>query len=68
MNGTDFISESALGIRDEKLSYAALAYFCPLGYFAIPLPRLRRLFSTFGRAIPLNSKHNLGFRRQKRRF
>lgn len=26
MNGIDFISESSLGIRDEKLSYAALAY------------------------------------------
>lgn len=66
MNGTDCTSESALHSRDKKLSYTALkGCSCPLGYLAIPIPRLHRLLTTFGRAILLNSKYNLGVGRQK---
>lgn len=59
MNGTGYKEESALGSRDEKLSYTALEYVCPLGYLAIPLLRLHKLLSAFGRTILLNNKKNL---------
>lgn len=33
----------------------------PLGYFAIPLPRLNTLLTAFGRTILINSKNDLSF-------